>query len=156
MDIKSKAREFAIKAHANQVRKSEPDKPMIIHPIAVAKILEEYGYDDNVVAAGYLHDIDEDTKYTIEDLEKIISFFGDCKNKEVKENKLITTYRNVDFEFEDWEEDGFAINWLMSYSEETDSYYLDFPMEEIEVDDFYYYLQDVYKDAKVLKEKIEK
>lgn len=35
MDIKSKAREFAIKAHANQVRKSEPDKPMIIHPIAV-------------------------------------------------------------------------------------------------------------------------
>ena len=94
--------------------------------------------------------------FTIEDLEKIISFFGDCKNKEVKENKLITTYRNVDFEFEDWEEDGFAINWLMSYSEETDSYYLDFPMEEIEVDDFYYYLQDVYKDAKVLKEKIEK
>ena len=78
MDIKSKAREFAIKAHANQVRKSEPDKPMIIHPIAVAKILEEYGYDDNVVAAGYLHDIDEDTKYTIEDLEKI--FGSDIAN----------------------------------------------------------------------------
>ena len=43
---------------------------MIIHPISVAELLEEYGYDDNVVAAGYLHDVVEDTKYTIEDIEK--------------------------------------------------------------------------------------
>ena len=41
-----------------------------MHPVSVAELLEEYGYDDNVVAAGYLHDVVEDTKYTIEDIEK--------------------------------------------------------------------------------------
>lgn len=73
MDIKEKAKMFAIKAHMGQIRKSEPDKPMIIHPLSVGMLLEEYGYDDNVIAAGYLHDVVEDTKYTIEDIEK---YFG--------------------------------------------------------------------------------
>lgn len=67
--IKEKAKQFAIKAHEGQVRKNEPDKPMIMHPISVGMLLEEYGYDDNVVAAGYLHDVVEDTKYTIKDIE---------------------------------------------------------------------------------------
>lgn len=70
MNIKEKAKKFAIKAHMGQVRKSEPDKPMIMHPISVGMMLEEYRYDDQVVAAGYLHDVVEDTKYTIEDIEK--------------------------------------------------------------------------------------
>ena len=69
-DIKIKAKYFAIEAHKDQKRKSEPDKPMIIHPISVAMILEQYGFDDRVIAAGYLHDVVEDTKYTIEDIEK--------------------------------------------------------------------------------------
>lgn len=70
MNIKEKAKLFAIKAHMGQVRKSEPDKPMIMHPIGVGKLLESLGYDDNVIAAGYLHDVVEDTLYTIEDIEK--------------------------------------------------------------------------------------
>lgn len=69
MNIKDLARNFAIEAHKGQVRKSDPVKPMIIHPINVANILEEYGFDENVVAAGYLHDVVEDTKYTKEDIE---------------------------------------------------------------------------------------
>ena len=69
-----KALMFATLAHAGQVRKSEPDKPMIIHPIAVAQILIEYGADNNVIAAGYLHDVWEDTKYNLEDIRKN---FGD-------------------------------------------------------------------------------
>ena len=73
MDIKEKAKMFAINAHMGQVRKSEPDKPMIIHPISVGELLESFGYDDHVIAAGYLHDVVEDTKYTIADIEK---FFG--------------------------------------------------------------------------------
>ena len=73
-DIKEKAKLFAILAHNGQVRKNEPEKPMIIHPIGVGKLLEYYGYDDNVVAAGYLHDVVEDTKYLIEDIKKE---FGD-------------------------------------------------------------------------------
>lgn len=70
MDIKEKAKLFAIRAHIGQVRKNEPDKPMIIHPIGVGQLLESFGYDDNVIAAGYLHDVVEDTKYTIEDIER--------------------------------------------------------------------------------------
>lgn len=70
MEIKEKAKLFAIRAHMGQVRKSEPDKPMIMHPIGVGQLLESFGYDDNVVAAGYLHDVVEDTNYTIEDIEK--------------------------------------------------------------------------------------
>jgi len=70
MNLKERAKLFAINAHMEQVRKSEPDKPMIIHPISVGMLLEEYGYDDTVVAAGYLHDVVEDTNYTIEDIKK--------------------------------------------------------------------------------------
>ena len=77
MDIKEKAKWYAIRAHEGQVRKNEPDKPMIIHPISVGNILSSFGYSDNVVAAGYLHDVVEDTKYTIEDIEK--EFGSDIK-----------------------------------------------------------------------------
>ena len=73
MNIKEKAKIFAINAHDGMVRKNEKDKPMIIHPIGVAKILEEYGFDDNVIAAGYLHDVVEDTNCTI---DKIYGEFG--------------------------------------------------------------------------------
>ena len=74
MTVDEKALNFAINAHKGQVRKSEPDKPMIFHPINVGNILKEYGYDENVVAAGFLHDVVEDTIYTIEDIKKE---FGD-------------------------------------------------------------------------------
>lgn len=70
MNVKELAKEFAIKAHKGQKRKSDTSKPMIIHPINVANILSEYNFDDNVVAAGYLHDVVEDTKYTLKDIEK--------------------------------------------------------------------------------------
>lgn len=69
--IEQKAKKFAIEAHEGQVRKSEPEKPMIIHPINAANILRKYNMDSNVIAAAYLHDVVEDTKYTIEDIEKI-------------------------------------------------------------------------------------
>lgn len=78
MDIKERAKLFAINAHMGQVRKSEPEKPMIIHPIGVGELLEEYGYDDNIVAAGFLHDVVEDTKYTNEDIER--EFGSDIAN----------------------------------------------------------------------------
>ena len=67
--IKEDAKNFAIDAHDGQRRKSDKSKPMIIHPINVANILNEYGFDENVVAAGYLHDTVEDTKVTLDDLK---------------------------------------------------------------------------------------
>ena len=74
MDVKTKAKEYAIDAHSGQRRKSDLDKPMVIHPINVADILSSYGFDDNVIAAGYLHDVVEDTPKTIDDIRKN---FGD-------------------------------------------------------------------------------
>lgn len=71
MKIELKARKFAIKAHKGQVRKSDKDKPMIIHPINVANILKEYDFDQNVISAGYLHDVVEDTKYEIENIKEM-------------------------------------------------------------------------------------
>jgi len=71
MNIKEKAKQFSIGAHKDQVRKNEPDKPMIMHPISVGMLLEEYGYNDDIIAAGYLHDVVEDTEYTLEDIERI-------------------------------------------------------------------------------------
>lgn len=78
MDLLEKAKLFAINAHMGQIRKSEPDKPMIIHPISVGMLLEEYGCDEQVIAAGYLHDVVEDTKYTIDDIKN--EFGNDIAN----------------------------------------------------------------------------
>lgn len=74
MNIVEQAKLFAIKAHFNQVRKTEKDKPMIIHPIDVGNILKQYNFDDNVISAGILHDVIEDTKYT---KENILNLFGE-------------------------------------------------------------------------------
>ena len=70
MNIKDRAKEFATKAHKGQIRKSDKEKPMIMHPINTANILKEYTTDANIISAGYLHDVLEDTKYTKEDLLK--------------------------------------------------------------------------------------
>ena len=74
MNIVKKAKRFAIKYHRGQVRKNDTDKPYIIHPIEVSNILSKYGYDENVVAAGLLHDTLEDTKAKISDIKRM---FGD-------------------------------------------------------------------------------
>ena len=70
MAIEERALNFAIKAHKGQIRKSEQDKPKIFHSMDVASILREYGFDENVVAAGYLHDVVEDTNYAFKDIYK--------------------------------------------------------------------------------------
>ena len=55
-----KAYEIARKLHDGQFRKS--GEPYIIHPVAVAKILAEFGMDNETVIAGLLHDVVEDTR----------------------------------------------------------------------------------------------
>ncbi len=62
---------FAAKAHLDQKRKDpESVTPFIQHPVMVGLILQRAGFNDNVIAAGILHDVIEDTKYSKEDLEK--------------------------------------------------------------------------------------
>jgi len=70
MNVEMKAKNFSIKSYKNQIRKSDPEKSMIIHPIDVASILKKYDFDENVIAAGYLHDVVEYTKYTEKDIER--------------------------------------------------------------------------------------
>ncbi len=63
--------EFAEDAHTGQKRKS--GEPYIIHPLAVAGILCEWGMDIDTVIAGVLHDTVEDTPVTLEQIE---TYFG--------------------------------------------------------------------------------
>ncbi len=60
----TKAYNFALKAHANQLRIS--GDPYLIHPVAVANILTELKLDSATIATGLLHDTIEDTKTTYE------------------------------------------------------------------------------------------
>jgi len=69
MDKVEKAIYFATKAHNGQNRKME-DVAMIFHPFTVGMILQRAGCNDDVVIAGILHDVIEDTKYTKIDIEK--------------------------------------------------------------------------------------
>ena len=47
-------------------------KPYILHPIAVAKIVaDDIGLGAPSIAAALLHDVVEDTKYTIDDIESM-------------------------------------------------------------------------------------
>ncbi|MCR8968298.1 RelA/SpoT family protein [Streptococcus zalophi] len=63
-----KALDFATQAHEGQFRKS--GEPYIIHPIQVAAILAQLHLDATTVACGFLHDVVEDTDYTLDDLEE--------------------------------------------------------------------------------------
>ena len=63
--------ELAFQLHEGQFRAS--GEPYIIHPIAVADLLKEIGASPSVIAAGFLHDVVEDTDINPEDLE---GYFG--------------------------------------------------------------------------------
>ncbi|UZO80455.1 RelA/SpoT family protein [Aquimarina sp. ERC-38] len=65
-----KAFDIAVDAHRNQRRKS--GEAYIFHPIAVAKIVaSEIGLDATSIAAALLHDVVEDTEYTLMDIEQM-------------------------------------------------------------------------------------
>ena len=62
-----KAIYFATFAHKEQVRKS--GETYIVHPIQVAGILAELKLDPDTIATGFLHDVVEDTGFSIDDIE---------------------------------------------------------------------------------------
>ncbi len=62
--------EVAVDAHKDQRRKS--GEAYIFHPIAVARIVaSEIGLDATSIAAALLHDVVEDTPYTLDDIEQM-------------------------------------------------------------------------------------
>ena len=62
-----KAIYFATFAHKEQIRKS--GEAYIVHPIQVAGILAELKLDPDTIATGFLHDVVEDTGFSIDDIE---------------------------------------------------------------------------------------
>ena len=96
------AYQLAAEAHKEQKRKT--GEPYIIHPIAVARIIaEELELGANPVIAAFLHDVVEDTDYTIEDIRKL---FGDDvaflvgvvtkqKKNKSEQSKQIANYRQI-------------------------------------------------------------
>ncbi|MDE6331184.1 MAG: RelA/SpoT family protein, partial [Muribaculaceae bacterium] len=68
-DIIERAFQFAREAHKGVRRRS--GEPYILHPIAVAKIAsQEIGLGSTSICAALLHDVVEDTDYTVEDIER--------------------------------------------------------------------------------------
>lgn len=97
-----KAFELAKEAHKSQKRKT--GEPYILHPIAVANIAaEELMLDANPVIAAFLHDVVEDTEYTVEDIRNLfgedVAGLVDVLTKQKKdqyiESKQIDNYRKM-------------------------------------------------------------
>ncbi len=93
---------LAKEAHKDQKRKT--GEPYIIHPIAVARIVaEEFELGANPIMAAFLHDVVEDTPYTLEDIK---ARFGDDvaflvgvvtkqKKAEYNQSKQIDNYKQI-------------------------------------------------------------
>jgi RelA/SpoT family (p)ppGpp synthetase len=89
----TQALELSLEAHKDQVRKS--GEPYIVHPILVAAITAKISNDEMMVQAALLHDVVEDTDYTIEDLEREFGYDvahmveGLTKIVEIRDEELI-------------------------------------------------------------------
>lgn len=96
------AYELAKEAHKEQKRKT--GEPYIIHPIAVARIVaEELELGANPVMAAFLHDVVEDTQYTINDIRERfgddVAFLVGVVTKQKKDkydkSKQVDNYRQI-------------------------------------------------------------
>ena len=110
VEIITKAFNFANQAHKGIKRRS--GEPYIMHPIAVASIVcNEIGLGSTSICAALLHDVVEDTDYTVEDIENIFGpkiaqivdgltkisggIFGDRASAQAKNfKKLLLTMSN--------------------------------------------------------------
>lgn len=68
-DDVTKAYQLAEEAHKDQRRVS--GEPYILHPLAVAQILADMKIDTTTITASLLHDVVEDTSYTLDDIKKM-------------------------------------------------------------------------------------
>ncbi|MBO6169743.1 MAG: bifunctional (p)ppGpp synthetase/guanosine-3',5'-bis(diphosphate) 3'-pyrophosphohydrolase [Bacteroidales bacterium] len=95
---------FAMASEAHKGQKRNTGEPYIVHPIAVATIAaEELELDANTVIAAFLHDVAEDTEYTVEDIRARfgddVAFLVDVVTKRKKHNyeytKQVDNYRQI-------------------------------------------------------------
>ncbi len=71
IELVEKAYKLALSAHGNQLRKS--GEPYIIHPLSVALILADLELDSESIISGILHDVVEDTTYTVDEISTMFS-----------------------------------------------------------------------------------
>ena len=81
------AMRFAAKAHGGQMRKAS-NTPYFEHVAAVALILDRMGFAEDVVVAGLLHDVVEDTATSFED---VAARFGNCVSALVRSCSEVKT-----------------------------------------------------------------
>ena len=90
---------LAREAHKEQRRKS--GEPYIMHPAAVAQIVaEELRLGANPIIAAFLHDVVEDTPYTIEDIRERfgddVAFLVNVVTKKKKKNTNVKSSSQID------------------------------------------------------------
>ena len=68
-DLAAAALRFARRVHLGQYRK-QTDEQFVEHPIAVARLLSESGYDGALIVAAYLHDVVEKTDVELEEIRE--------------------------------------------------------------------------------------
>ena len=111
-DLIEKAYVYAKAAHKDQIRKD--GKPYISHPVSVALILANLGFNEDVVSAALLHDVVEDCGITLENLKNEfninIAELVDCVSAIDKEKFVFDKddlYESEDFEKQSIEEQSF-------------------------------------------------
>jgi len=68
-DLAASALRFARRVHLGQHRKQTGEQ-FVEHPIAVAKLLSDSGYDGPLIAAAYLHDVVEKTDVELDEIRE--------------------------------------------------------------------------------------
>jgi (p)ppGpp synthase/HD superfamily hydrolase len=69
--LEERAHVFATQAHASiDQRRKYTGEPYVVHPVAVAALVQSVPHTPEMIAAAYLHDVVEDTPVTIEEIER--------------------------------------------------------------------------------------
>lgn len=103
LDLVEKAYEIAEEYHRKYSPPRHSGEPYITHPLSVAYILAKFGADCNTICAGLLHDIVEDTPYTLEelandfnnDIAEIVDVVTKINNKDDKKAAKDATHRKI-------------------------------------------------------------
>ena len=95
---------YALAAEAHKEQRRKTGEPYIIHPIAVARIVaEELELGANPVIAAFLHDVVEDTDYTIKDIRErfgddvafLVGVVTKQKKDKYEKSKQVDNYRQI-------------------------------------------------------------
>lgn len=95
---------YALAAEAHKEQRRKTGEPYIMHPIAVARIVaEELELGANPVIAAFLHDVVEDTDYTIEEIRErfgddvafLVGVVTKQKKDKYEQSKQVDNYRQI-------------------------------------------------------------